>query len=89
MMVVVSFDSRSLNLGRCCCRRRAGGLSRSWRGKVWLLLARVQHYRGCRCSCCCRSVLLYRVDSGGRAGVLQVMLARVVMVVEMGRWEMR
>lgn len=83
-MVVVSFDSRSLNLGRCGSRCRTGGLSRSWRGKVWLLLARVQHYR-----CSCRSVLLYRVNSGGRAGVLQVMLARVVMVVEMGRWEMR
>ncbi len=79
MVVVVSFDScGGLNLGRSRGRRRPGGLSGGRRGEVGLLLAGVEHHRrsGSR-----GGVLLDRVHGGGGARVLQVMLARVVVVV--------
>lgn len=87
MMVVVRFDGGgSLNLGGCRGRRRPGSLPRRGRGEVGLLLAGVEHHgggggrgRG--------GVLLHRVHGGGGARVLQVMLARVVMVVHVGRRE--
>lgn len=85
VMVVVSFDgSGGLNLGGSRGRRRPGGLSRCWRGEVWLLLAGIEHHRRSR-SCGC--VLLDRVHSCGGARVRQVMLARVVVVVHVGRRE--
>lgn len=95
MMVVmlVGFDRRSLNLGRCCSGRWTGGLPGRRRGEVGLLLAWVQHHRRCcggGCSSCGRGrVLLDRMDRGGRTWVLQVVLARVMVVVKVGRWEMR
>lgn len=68
VVVVVSFDSRGgLNLCGSHSCRRPGGLSGSWRGKVGLLLAWVEH------DCCSGSrggVLLNRVHGGGRARVL-------------------
>lgn len=82
VVVVVSFDSGgSLNLGGSRGRCRSGGLSGGRRGKVGLLLARVEHH--CRSSSC-GGVLLGRVHGGCGARVLQVMLARVV-VVHVGR----
>lgn len=78
-----------LNLRWGCSGRRPRGLSRSRRGEVRLLLARVQHHRRCSGSSSSRGrggVLLYGVHGGGRAGVLEVMLARVVMVMEVGGW---
>lgn len=83
VVVVVSFDNSSgLNLRGSCGRGRPGGLSGGRRGEVGLLLAGVEHHRR-------RSgrggVLLDRVHGGGAARVLQVMLAREVVVVHMGR----
>lgn len=76
-----------LNLRWGCSGRRPRSLSRSGRGEVRLLLARVQHHRRSGGSSSGRGgVLLYWVHGGGRAGVLEVMLARVVMVVEVGVW---
>lgn len=80
VVVVVSFDSSgsSLNLGRSCGRCRPRGLSGGRRGEVGLLLAGVEHH------CCSSSrgvMLLNRVHGCSRARVLQVMLARMVMVV--------
>lgn len=83
LMVMVSFDSRgSLNLGGSRGGRRPGGLSGGRRGEVGLLLAGVEHHRrsGSR-----GGVLLDRVHGGGRARVLQVVLAGVVVVVHVGR----
>lgn len=53
-------------------------MSWSRRGEVGLLLVRVEHHR---CSYSCRCVLLHSVHSCSRARVLQVVLARVVVVV--------
>ncbi len=76
-----------LNLRWGCSGRWPRSLSRSGRGEVRLLLARVQHHRRRGGSSSGRrAVLLYWVHGGGRAGVLEVMLARVVMVVEVGGW---
>lgn len=87
-MVVVGFDtSSSLNLGRGSCSCRPGGLSGSRRGEVWLLLAGVEHHRR---SSCRGGVLLDRVHGCSRAWVLQVVLARMVVmvvVVHVGRRE--
>lgn len=92
VVVVVRFDRRCLDLRRRRGRRRARGLTRSRGGEVGLLLARVQHHRrsGGRSSSRGRGgVLLDRVDGRGGAGVLQVMLGGVVVVVEVRRREMR
>lgn len=76
-----------LNLRWGCSGRWPRSLSRSGRGEVRLLLARVQHHRRRGGSSSGRrGVLLYWVHGGGRAGVLEVMLTRVVMVVEVGGW---
>lgn len=85
------YSGRGGGLHLCwgCSGRRPRSLSRSGRGEVRLLLARVQHHRRRRRSSSGRgrrSVLLYGVHGGGRAGVLEVMLASVVMVVEVGGW---
>lgn len=86
VVMVVSFDSSGggLNLGGSRGRRRPGSLSGGRRGEVGLLLAGVEHHRrgGGR-----GGVLLDRVHGGGRARVLQVMLARVVVVMHVGRRE--
>lgn len=83
VMVVVRFDSSGgLNLGGSRSRRRPGGLPRRRRGEVGLLLPGVEHHgRGSSRG----GVLLDRVHGGGGARVLQVMLARVVVVVHVGR----
>lgn len=89
MMRLHSGRGGGLNLRWGCSGRRPRGLSRSRRGEVRLLLARVQHHRRCSGSSSSRGrggVLLYGVHGGGRAGVLEVMLARVVMVMEVGGW---
>lgn len=82
VLVLVSFDSSSLHLGGSRSRRRPGGLSGGRGREVGLLLAGVEHHRrgGGR-----GRVLLHRVHGGGGARVLQVMLARVVVVVHVGR----
>ena len=82
VVVMVSFDGGSLNLGGSRGGRRPGRLSRGGRGEVGLLLAGVEHHRrrGSR-----GGVLLDRVHGGGGARVLQVVLARVVVVVHVGR----
>lgn len=78
--MVMSLDSSSsLNLGRSSSSCRSRGLSRSRRGEVGLLLARVQHDS----SSSCGGVLLDGVHSSSRAWVLQVMLASVVVVMMM------
>lgn len=90
MMVVVRLHSGrggGLNLRWSCSGRRPRSLTGSGRGEVRLLLARVQHH--CRSGssgggCGRGSVLLYGVHGGGRTGVLEVMLARVMMMVEVG-----
>lgn len=88
MMVVVRFDgSGGLNLGGCRGRRRPWSLPRRGRGEVGLLLAGVEHHGGGGGSRGRGGVLLHRVHGGGGARVLQVMLARVVMVVHVGRRE--
>lgn len=86
VVVMVSFDSSSLNLGRSCGRRWPRGLSGGRGGEVGLLLARIEHHR---CSSSRGAMLLDRVHSCSRAWVLQMMLARVVMVVmvHVGRWK--
>lgn len=89
MMRLHSGRGRGLNLRWGCSGRRPRSLSRSGRGEVRLLLARVQHDRRRGGSSSGRgrgSVLLHGVHGGGRAGVLEVMLARVVMVMEVGGW---
>lgn len=89
VVMMMRLHGGGLNLCRGCSGRRPRSLTRSGRGEVRLLLARVQHHRrrGSSSSSCGRgSVLLYGVHGGGRAGVLEVMLARVVMVVEVGGW---
>lgn len=80
----MGFDSRSLNLCRRCSGRGPRGLPGRRRGEVGLLLAGVQHHRGGR-----GRVLLDRMDCSGRAGVLQVVLPGVVVMVEVRRWEVR
>lgn len=91
MMMVVRLHSGrggGLNLRWSCGGRRPRSLTGSGRGEVRLLLARVQHHRRSGGSGGGRgSVLLYGVHGGGRTGVLEVMLARVMMMmVEVGGW---
>lgn len=83
VVMVVSFDrSGGLNLGGSCSSGRPGGLSRGRRGEVGLLLAGVQHHRR---SSSRGGLLLDCVNGGSGARMLQEMLARVVMVVHVGR----
>lgn len=88
LMVVVSLHSGGgLNLGwsySCCW---PWGLSGGRRGEVGLLLAGVEHHRRRRRRRRRGCVLLNGVHGSGGARVLQVMLARVVVVVHVGRRE--
>lgn len=89
LVVVVGFNSSGgLDLGwshsGCWPRSLSGGRG----GEVGLLLAGVEHHGGGGggsggCGC----VLLNSVHGGGGARVLQVVLARVVVVVHVGRWK--
>lgn len=84
LVVVVGFNSGGgLHLGRSHSGCRPRGLSGGRGGEVGLLLAGVEHHGGGGCG----RVLLNGVHGGGGAWVLQVVLARVVVVVHVGRWK--